>query len=105
LGEWRPDRLGVEQLVKHALALLSSFPDDDLHLVYVWWEPLNGDEFGEVIEHRAQVRELRERVGESRPALHALTYSDLLREWGCLDDPSWIREHVGQMKARYSLGL
>ncbi|HEY5196499.1 MAG TPA: hypothetical protein VIJ51_05680 [Solirubrobacteraceae bacterium] len=35
-GEWQPRHLGLEQLVKHALALASQFSDSERHLVYVW---------------------------------------------------------------------
>ena len=35
-GVWRPDHLGVEQLVKHALALNSHAAHRAAHLVYVY---------------------------------------------------------------------
>jgi hypothetical protein len=35
-GKWKPRHLGLEQLIKHALALESCFKPHELHLVYVW---------------------------------------------------------------------
>jgi hypothetical protein len=70
---WQPKYLGLEQLIKHALALESRFKDHALHLVYVWWEPANPDTLPGLREHRAEVRELVDRLGDSRPQLHAVT--------------------------------
>ena len=97
--------LGVEQLIKHALALTSRFPDHDLHLVYVWWEPENAGDIAEVAAHRAEIAELKDRVGEASPRLHALSYSELLAEWEQLDEPSWVTGHVAQLRSRYAVSI
>jgi len=62
-------------LVKHAPPLASRFPEDELHLVYVWWEPDDANEIPETIAHRAEVEELHERLGHASPRLHPLSYS------------------------------
>ena len=56
-GSWQPEHLGVEQLIKHALALTSRFPDSRRHLVYVWWEPTNADQIPELVIHRQEVND------------------------------------------------
>ena len=104
-GHWRPKHLGIEQLIKHALALASQFQERELHLVYVWWEPTNADEIEELHTHRADVAELSGRVGKSAPRLHALTYAELFAEWGELSSPSWLSEHVAQLHARYTVAI
>lgn len=101
-GSWQPAHLGVEQLLKHALALASQAADER-HLVYVFWEPLNADEHPEVIAHRAEVAELTDRVADGWPRLHVLSYRELLDEWSALTEPDWTPEHVAQLRARYEL--
>lgn len=103
-GSWQPEHLGVEQLIKHALALTSRFPDSRRHLVYVWWEPTNADQIPELIIHRQEVNDLRQRLGDASPCLHALTYAELFAEWAKLDVP-WIAEHIAQLRARYSTAI
>lgn len=103
-GSWQPTHLGIEQLIKHALALTSRFPDCERHLVYVWWEPTNAHEIPELIAHRHEVDELLRRVDDAFPRLHALCYSDLFSAWEQLDVP-WISGHVRQLRARYAVAI
>jgi hypothetical protein len=104
-GEWHPEHLGLEQLIKHALALASRFADRELHLVYVWWEPTNADEIEEVHAHRAEVNELSRRLDESVPRLHALTYAELFAQWHDAPSPAWVSEHLTQLHSRYMLAV
>jgi Restriction Endonuclease associating with ARP len=104
-GTWPPAHLGLEQLLKHALALRSRFPDDECHLVYVWWEPENADEIPEVLTHRREVAKLRDLVGDGQPLLHALTYADLLAEWAALPSPPCLPEHLAELHARYAVAI
>jgi hypothetical protein len=103
-GSWQPKHLGLEQLVKHALALQSR-PAGERHLVYLYWEPTNGDHHPEVVAHRSEVAELRNRVGDAWPRLHTATYAELLGEWCALPAPEWISEHVAEMRSRYELSV
>lgn len=102
-GTWQPAHLGVEQLIKHALALVSQFPNEELHLVYVWWEPENASEIPELVAHRAEVDELQERIGPTSPQFHALTYGELFDEWERLSGPGWRVGHLTELRARYVL--
>jgi hypothetical protein len=95
----------VEQLVKHALALASQFQERELHLIYVWWEPTNANEIEELHIHRAEIAELSRRVGRSAPRLHALTYAELFSEWDELSTPTWLKAHLAQLHARYTVAI
>jgi len=86
-GSWQPKHLGIEQLVKHALALVSRFADRERHIVYVWWEPANAQEIPELAAHQREVAELQDRLGEASPRLHALTYTELFAEWERFEVP------------------
>jgi len=103
-GGWQPRHLGIEQLIKHALALASRFADYERHLVYVWWEPVNATEIPELLKHRDEVDELRQRVGDASPHLHALTYTELFAEWAG-QDTSWVAEHLAQLDRRYAVSI
>jgi hypothetical protein len=103
--EWTPRYLGLEQLIKHALALVSHADGRTTHLVYCYWEPANGLDIPEVVEHRNEVADLRSRVGSAAPHLHCLTYAELLLEWLALPARSWIPEHVRELRDRYELRI
>jgi hypothetical protein len=101
-GAWRPQHLGLEQLLKHALALNSHAAGRVTHLVYVYWEPANGSEIPETAAHRTEVAELARTVGDAQPRLHTLTYDELLGDW--LSIPEGVirpAEHVNRLRARY----
>ncbi len=107
-GRWQPSRLGIEQLIKHALAIRSVYDDRrPRHLMYVFWEPENAEELDGCQQHRAQVAQLRELLGPGAdPQLHALTYHDLIDEWQRLvDRPAWLSEHLAALRDRYELAI
>jgi hypothetical protein len=100
--EWTPRHLGLEQLIKHALALNSHAGERSTHLVYVFWEPANGDEIAEVREHRAEVEQLLNRVADAQPYLHAMTYDQLLSQWAnASPEASRQQDHIVHLQARY----
>lgn len=99
---WQPSHLNVEQLVKHALAIRSRFPDPARrHLVYVYWEPDDGDAIAEVRAHQEQVAELVLRLGDADPGFHHLTYAELLEEWDGIADP----RHLEELRTRYAVTI
>jgi Restriction Endonuclease associating with ARP len=101
---WQPRRLGVEQLIKHVLALRSQYPDEETHLVYVFWEPANASEHRWVREHREEVQKLQEYVDGSEIQLHHSTYWEVMDEWqGLPDPPYWLYEHLTAARARYNV--
>jgi hypothetical protein len=102
---WTPQHLGLEQLVKHALALNSHADHREAHLVYCYWEPANADDIAELCQHREEIAELLARVDQARPHLHAVSYQALLEEWSILITPPWIAEHIGELRDRYTLSI
>jgi hypothetical protein len=101
-ARWQPSRLGVEQLIKHALAIRSNFPDPTRrHLVYVYWEPSDGAAVEEVVAHRGEVADLAARLTGADPGFHHLTYAQLLEEWEGIADP----RHLAELRARYAVSL
>lgn len=66
-GAYRTTHLDADQLLKHALGLSKQHPNRERHLMYVYWEPADGDTYEEVRRHRSEVTELRERVGDASP--------------------------------------
>jgi hypothetical protein len=102
--EWAPAQLGIEQLIKHALALSTHAGDREPHLVYCYWEPLNGDEIPEVLGHRQELEKLRARVGTALPHLHVVSYQQLLAEWDDLaSPPPWLSAHLAEFNERYTV--
>jgi hypothetical protein len=104
-GSYRPVHLDAGQLVKHALGLNKQHPTRERHLAYVYWEPADGGEFEEVRDHRTEVGELLERVGNANPRLHAVTYAELWRQWGILVDVRWLPAHLAALRGRYAVPI
>ncbi len=104
-GTWTPQHLGLEQLIKHALAITSQAGARKPHLLYLYWEPRNGFEIPEVRAHREEVKELQETVGEASPRLYTLTYRDLFDQWAAQPEPVWLLEHASQLRERYEIEI
>lgn len=103
---WTPGHLGLEQLIKHALALQTHAHGRETHLVYCYWEPRNGETVPETRTHRDEIAALLARVGDGSPQLHALAYADVLAEWEAITSPApWIPEHLAQLRARYDTAI
>ena len=105
-GRWQPVYLGVEQLIKHALALVSRFPEDDLHLVYLWWEPENAADIPEVAAHRDEVADLPTALATAKPRLHARDpTSGACRTSGSSSRATAAEEHIDQLRSRHPIEI
>lgn len=96
-----PDRykfLDAAQLVKHAFGLLKGFGSRDIRLVYLYWEPANGDQWEDCRRHRQEASALAERVGNSSIRLIPISYQELWAEWEASGPPA----HLSFLKSRYS---
>jgi len=98
---WQPSHLDLEQLIKHALALCSHFPSGARHLIYVYWEPIDGDGVPEVETHRREVARCVKLLEGSDPQFHALSYREIWNEW----DGSAAKAHLSQLRHRYEVAL
>lgn len=100
-GEFPCHYLDAAQLVKHALAVKSQFPDREATLAYIYWEPSNADEIPQLAGHRDELDQLLELLGDDAdPAFVALTCDELFAEWDAVADEA-VRAHVAALRARY----
>jgi hypothetical protein len=104
-GRYRTKHVDADQLLKHALGLSKQHPGRVCHLLYVYWEPANGDDFEAIIQHRSEVAELLERVDGASPQLHALSYTELWQQWDGLADLDWVALHLDALRGRYAIAL
>lgn len=103
-GKWQPKYVGLEQLIKHALAL-SSMEADQRELLYVYWEPANAEDHAEVLGHRQELDRLRSLLGDCSPGLRAMTHAELWASWEAEAGPAWLPEHVAQLRQRYDIDV
>ncbi len=117
LGFWQPvlqelrlrptmyRHVDVGGLVKYALALGRTFPDRKTTLLYLFWEPLNADQFEEFGSHRAELAALEAAVQGGPVAFQAKTFDALWREWAERRQPGWLAGHVARLRARYGVTI
>lgn len=100
------EQIDVAQLVKHYLGLKSAVEAGQfrqLTLLYLYWEPSNADEIGEIVAHRKQLEEITGRVDDQTVRFKSLTYPELWGEWAGLDRPNWLKHHVNELRSRYEV--
>jgi hypothetical protein len=88
-------------LIKFALALGRTFPERPTTLLYLYWEPLDADQFEEFGSHRREASELTDAVRDSRVTFAAQSFAAMWREWAAREVPSWLAAHVERLRARY----
>lgn len=97
------NRLDAAQLVKHCLGLRSTFPNRDISLVYIFWEPENALDFEIFKTHRSEVQKFTAMVTGSTMKFAAISYLELWKSWVGKGCPQWLMEHVGALKLRYAV--
>ncbi len=97
--------LDAAQLVKHAFGLAHTFPDRDVRLLYLFWEPANADEFDVFQLHRDEVVAFSDRVAGGFPSFDWASYPALWADWGKTGSNSWVADHVGRLGDRYSVAV
>jgi hypothetical protein len=95
----------VGALIKFALALGRTFPDRPTTLLYLYWEPLNGDRFEEFCRHRAETAELADAIQGARVTFAPQSFEALWGEWAVRGAPSWLADHVHRLRARYCVSI
>jgi hypothetical protein len=100
---WRHVDLGG--ILKYALALGRTFPDRLTTLLYVYWEPLDADQFDEFRRHRAELASVESAVDGARVRFQATSFEALWRDWSERRSPPWLGGHVGRLRSRYSVSL
>lgn len=97
--------LDAAQLVKHYLGIRNQFGEAGATLLYLYWEPANGDGLGSVERHREEVRRFSEAVAAGGAPLIARSYRDLWAEWEGRDRPDLLTEHVAALRSRYDVEI
>jgi hypothetical protein len=92
-------------LIKFALALGRTFPDRPTILLYLYWEPLNGDRFEEFCRHREETAELADAVRDARVTFAPQNFDVMWQEWAARGAPSWLADHVDRLRARYCVSI
>lgn len=88
-------------LIKFALALGRTFPERPTTLLYLYWEPLDADQFEEFGRHREEATELADAVRDARVVFTAQSFAAMWRDWAARSAPSWLAAHVDRLRARY----
>lgn len=73
--------LDAAQLIKHAFGLAHTFPDRQTTLLYLYWEPTNGDHFDLLRTHRREISDFSQRIGSSSLRFASLSYPELWTRW------------------------
>lgn len=89
--------LDAAQLVKHALGLLTAFPNRPVQLVYLFWEPPGNEDAPACVTHRAEAEDLARRVRGASASLTVMTYRALWSSWERHDAPA----HLPFLRTRY----
>jgi hypothetical protein len=97
--------LNAAQLVKHYLGLKNTFPARQVTLLYLFWEPLNGDELSIVREHRDEVARFARDLADPHVTFESRCYPELWDMWSRQPSPIWLSEHVENLRARYVVEL
>ncbi|MFQ5853519.1 MAG: hypothetical protein ACE5JU_23420 [Candidatus Binatia bacterium] len=97
--------LDVAQIVKHYLGLRNTFPGQAVKLCYLFWEPLNSNEFEAFEHHRVEISYVQSLAEGSSVDLVAISYSELWQEWDHLNGPDWLPGHLSALRSRYELAI
>jgi len=92
--------LDAAQLVKHAFGLGHVYPTGNVTLLYLYWEPANGDALSEIVTHRREIADFTRRVAGDRISFASLSYLDLWRDWSSFGI-AWVEAHAAQLARRY----
>jgi hypothetical protein len=97
-------QLDAAQLIKHAFGLLHTFPERDVTLLYLFWEPENPESHTVFADHRAEIQRFSQAVAPSGPRFRALSYPELWAKWD-YNSSTWMTDHVSRLRARYGVAL
>jgi hypothetical protein len=105
-NEWGFTFLNASQLVKHALGLLNEAKGGSVTLLYLFWEPVNWQDYRIFAEHRRQVRRFATFLeGSEKIRFAAMTFDQLWTAWALQPGPDWLPAHIEALRARYSVSL
>ncbi len=94
------------QILRHYLGLRRAVADglaERAVLLYLYWEPSNGDDLDAVRAHRSALDELDRLVADPHVPLIGLPYEALWRDWEDTLSSPWAAAHVAALRARYAV--
>lgn len=102
----KEQHLDRAQLIKHYFGL-NRFQKKKpavtrLTLLYIFWEPLNGEKVPECSLHREQVKAFADSLSNSQIQFRCMSYTDLWKEWGEVPE---LEKHAQQLMKRYQVRL
>jgi hypothetical protein len=95
--------LDTAQLIKHSIGLLNNKCDKRAKLIYVYWEPLNADDFYEYGQHQKELADFADRIKiVSGVSFHHMTYLDF---YNLFVSDIFFMQHLSNFKDKYLLTL
>lgn len=104
-GELRFRFLDVVSLVRFAVGLGRNFPGHRAHLLYLFLEPTDAEDYALFVRHRDELETLAGLVRGSSIQFAWSSVGDLWDGWAKLDSPPWLRGLVAELKGRYDVAL
>lgn len=96
------------QLVKHYFGLRKYCKENTVReatLLYLYWEPEDADQHAELRDHAEEAKEFRKAISDPVITFETMSYPQLWSTWDELSQPSWLSEHVAELKNRYAVRL
>jgi len=95
--------LDTAQLIKHSIGLLNNKGHKKAKLIYVYWEPLNADDFYEYGQHKKELADFSDKIKiVSGISFHHLTYLDF---YNIFADDNLFKQHLANFKDKYLVTL
>lgn len=98
---WPRSQFDVAQIIKHSLGLSNTFRDSrQVHLIYLYWVPVNADDFPEYQRHAKDIEKAAACVKQSSLTFSYMTYTELWNQW--LKNPDLVK-HAESLRERYEV--
>lgn len=95
--------LDTAQLIKHSIGLLKKKENRKAKLIYVYWQPVNADDFPIYKRHKDELDDFSERVKViSGISFSHFTYWDLCKNFAT---DIFLKQHLQHFKERYFLSI
>jgi hypothetical protein len=101
--------LDVAQLIKHSIGLINYNRLESVDrsisviLVYIYWQPINFEDFDECLKHRKELEDFRLMISNQVDVRFvSLSYDEF---WDMYTDFPFFSEHFNRMKKRYCIEI
>ena len=102
-GQYR--YLDAAQLIKHYLGLSYMQTDSATSLLYLFWEPVNWQDFAAFKEHRKEIGRFADSVPGDTVTFEAMSYLDLWTQWEEQPPSTRFPNHLTRLTARYRVTI